>query len=252
MTVHHHKTELKIMQNIRKIYNFVNTAKYKYSMKKLFSILCILILLTACGKSEEEKLNDLIAETTKASLYIPDSYDPVSTQCDSMSRTVINPANIKKSAKIISLVKEAQSIQREIEINTEQRDYWRGKYGEFYNDYSKKVSKGEAEKAKLMTEAEKLFSELSRDYYAHKEFCGYIVEHKFRAKNNMGNILFGDVIYILNKDKIEVIDAYDTSDDDFIGFIQIIDAIIEAGKDYSRDRLNLEDICDNINSRFEL
>lgn len=215
-------------------------------MNKLLFVLNILLLLTACGKSDEEKLNVLIAETTKASLYIPESYDPVSTQCDSMSRAVINRANIQKSAKIISLVREAESLQREIDMNAEQRDHWRGKYEDIYNDYSKEVSKGEEEKAALMTKAEKLFSELSKDYYAHHEFCGYIVEHKFRAKNNMGNIMFGDVIYILNKEKTEVIDAYDTSNDDFYRFIQMIDAVIEVGNNYSKDSLNLVDICNNI------
>lgn len=215
-------------------------------MNKLILLISIVFMLSSCGKSEEERLNDLIAETTKASLYIPESYDPVSTQCDSMRRAVISRANIKKSAKIISLVREAEGVQREIEMNTEQREYWRGKYGEFYNDYANKVNRGETKKAELMTEATRLFTELSDDYFAHNEFCGYIVEHKFRAKNNMGNVMFGDVIYILNQDKTEVIDAYDTADDDFVGFIQMIDAIIEVGDNYAQENLDLIDICNNI------
>lgn len=64
--------------------------------------------------------------------------------------------------------------------------------------------------------------------------------------------MFGDVIYILNQDKTEVIDAYDTADDDFAGFIQMIDAIIEVGDNYAQENLDLIDICNNIKSRFEL
>ena len=74
-------------------------------MKKLFLLFSILFVLSSCGKSDEEKLNDLIEEATKASLYIPESYDPVSTQCDTLGIDIINPTNIKKSVKIISLVR---------------------------------------------------------------------------------------------------------------------------------------------------
>ena len=83
-------------------------------MKKLFLLLSIFFILTSCGKSNEERINDLIAEATKASLYIPESYDPVSTQCDTLYRDIINPANIDKSAKIMSLIHSIQSTQREM------------------------------------------------------------------------------------------------------------------------------------------
>ena len=221
-------------------------------MKKLFLLLGIFFILTSCGKSDEEKLHDLIGEATKASLYIPESYDPVSIQCDTLGRNIITPANIKKSAKIISLVREAQSTQRQIERDLEQRDYWQGKYGDFYNDYSKKVRSGEEKRDELKTQAMELFAEILKDYNAERGFYGFIVEHKFRAKNNMGNVLFGDVIYILNKEKTEILAAYDTSDDDFVGFVQMTGAMQEIGMNYNLEEINLEDICDNIKSAFEL
>ena len=64
--------------------------------------------------------------------------------------------------------------------------------------------------------------------------------------------MFGDIIYILNKDKTEIVDAYDTSDDDFFGFIQMTGAMQEIGENYNLEEINLEEICDNIKSRFEL
>lgn len=221
-------------------------------MKKLVLLLSILLMLTSCGKSDEEKLNELVADATKASLYIPESYDPVSTDCDTLGVDIINQTNIKKSAKIISLVREAQSVQRQIERDAEQRDYWRGKYGEFYSDYSKKVQRGEEKRDGLKAQANKLFAELLEDYNSNREFCGYIVEHKFRAKNNMGNVVFGDVIYLLDKDKSKIVAAYDTTDDDFLGFVQMTGAMQEIGENYNIEEINLEEICDNIKSRFEL
>ncbi len=221
-------------------------------MKKLVFLLSIVFVLSSCGKSDEEKLNNMVAEATKSALYIPESYDPVSIKCDSLGINIINPANIKKSAKIISLVKEAQGVQSQIEFDAEQRDYWRGKYGEFYRDYSKKVQKGKQKKDELQAQANKLFAELIEDYNTDRGFYGYIVEHTFRAKNNMGNVMFGDWIYILDKDKSKIVAAYDASDDDFLGFNQMIEAMHEIGENYNLEEINLEEICDNIKSRFEL
>lgn len=220
-------------------------------MKKFLLLLSVVLMLSSCGKSEEEKLNNMIAEATKANLYIPESYDPVSTECDTLGRNIIIKANIQKSAKIISLTREAEGLQTQIERDADQRDYWRGKYGEFYSDYSKKVQRGEEKRDKLRAQANKLFVELLEDYNGKREFCGFIVEHKFRAKNNMGNVMFGDIIYILNKDKTEIVAAYDTSDDDFINFIQMVDAMQQIGEDYSIDEIDLADICNNIKSRFD-
>ena len=142
-------------------------------MKKIIFLLSIFFILTSCGKSDEERINDLVGEATKATLYIPESYDPVSTQCDTLGRNIINPANIKKSAKIISLVREAQSTQRQIDFDLEQRDYWQGKYGNFYNDYSKKAQSGEEKRDQLKSQAMQLFAELLTDYNTRKGSYGY-------------------------------------------------------------------------------
>lgn len=221
-------------------------------MKKLFLLLSICFILNSCGRSEEEKLNDLIGEATQANLYIPESYDPVSTHCDTLHRNIINPGNIKKSAKIISLVREAQSTQKQIEWDSEERESWKGDIGGIYNEYSRKIRSGEETRDKLKSQAMKLFAELLKDYYSERGFYGYIVEHKFRAKNNMGNVLFSDIIYIVNKEKTEIVAAYDTYDNDFVGFLQMSSAMQEIGENYNLEEINLEEICDNIKSVFEL
>ena len=221
-------------------------------MKKLFLLLSIFFILTSCGKSNEERINDLIAEATKASLYIPESYDPVSTQCDTLYRDIINPANIDKSAKIMSLIHSIQSTQREMEYCVRQRDFLSGKSAELYNDYAKRVISGEETIDGLKAQANKLFAELQKDFYNDRGFYGFIVEHRFRAKNNMGTVMFGDMIYIINKDITEVVAAYDTSDNDFVEFMQMVEAIQEIGENYNLDEINLVEICANIKSVYEL
>lgn len=221
-------------------------------MKKLFLLLSIFFILTSCGKSNEEKIKDLIAEATKASLYIPESYDPVSTQCDTLFRDIINPANIDKSAKIMSLIRQVQYTQGQIERDIELCEMSYGKYEHRYNEYSNKVRKGEEKRDELKAQANKLFAELLKDFYKDRGFYGYIVEHRFRAKNNMGTVMFGDMIYIISKDMTEVVAAYDTSDNDFVQFMQMVGAIQEIGENYNLEDINLEEICGNIKSVFEL
>lgn len=220
-------------------------------MKKLFLLLSIVMMLSSCGKSDEEKLNDMIAEATKSSLYIPESYDPVSTQCDTLGRDIINPTNIKKTAKIISLVRKAQEVQIQMGSDADSVVVGEGNMGS-YSDYSRKVQRREEKRNQLKAQANELFAELLEDYNRNRGFYGYIVEHKFRAKNNRGNVMFGDVIYILNKDKTEIVAAYDTTDDDFLGFIQMVGAMQDIGENYNLEEIDLEEICDDIKSRFEL
>ena len=220
-------------------------------MKKLFLLLSIVAMLSSCGKSDEEKLNDMIAEATKSSLYIPESYDPVSIKCDTLGRDIINPTNIKKTAKIISLVRKAQEVQIQMGSDADSVVIGERNMGS-YSDYSRKVQRGEEKRSQLKAKANELFAELLEDYNRGRGFYGYIVEHKFRAKNNRGYVMFGDIIYILNKDKTEIVAAYDTADDDFLGFIQMVGAMQEIGENYNLEEIDLEEICDDIKSRFEL
>ena len=64
--------------------------------------------------------------------------------------------------------------------------------------------------------------------------------------------MFGDMIYIINKDITEVVAAYDTSDNDFVEFMQMVEAIQEIGENYNLDEINLVEICANIKSVYEL
>lgn len=221
-------------------------------MNKLLLIITTLLLLTSCGKSDEERLNDMVAETIKSNLYIPDSYDPVSLQVDSMSRNVITDANIRKAAKFVELMNEAKSIQRDIDMNEEQRDYWRGKYGEFYSDYSKKVQRGIEKRDKKISEAKSLFTDIYSQYTSPREFCGYIADHKYRAKNNMGNVMFGEAVILLDKNKENITAIYDAEKEEFLYFLQLTGAMQELGDDVNPDTVDLMEVSDNIKSKYEL
>lgn len=217
-------------------------------MKKLFLLFGIAFILSSCGNSgtekstginDEEMLNELIAEATKSTLFIPESYDPVSTQCDTLGTSIVTPANIKKSAKIISLTKEAENLQYRIALDAEMRDYWHD---------TKEVKRYEEKRDELKAKAKALFAELIDEYWNNRGFYGFYVSHRFRAKNNMGTVMFGEVVYIINKDKTKIVASYNQSDNDFFRFYQMLTAIYEIGKNYNIDEINLEEICDNIKS----
>lgn len=221
-------------------------------MKNLYIVLVGCLLLTACGKSEEEKLKDLVAEATKSSLYIPESYDPVSTECDSLMTSVITAKNIKNAAKFVELMTEAKGLQRDIEYNTEQTEYWKGKYGDFYRDYSKKAQRGIDKQQKKLDEARAIVADIYQQYTAEPEFIGFIVDHKYRAKNNAGQVCFGEVIYILNKEKDAIVAAYSVDDEDMLYFLQLSSALKELGSECEFEEVDLYEISDNIKSKYEL
>lgn len=201
-------------------------------MKKVLLLLCVALMLVACGKSEEERVKELVAEASRNTMLLPESYDPVSLHCDSMSIDIINDKNIRKAVRITELRGKADNLQREIESDMEQRDFWKGKDHGFYTEYSKKVDDKVAKRMKYESEMLALFNELQKEYWSKKdrsEFCGYIVEHRFRAKNNAGIVGFCDMIFLLNKDKTEVVGAYNVADPSFQKFMGVIDSIVELG-----------------------
>ena len=224
-------------------------------MKNYLLIALCCLFFASCGKSDEEKLNDLIAEATKSSLYIPESYDPVSLECDTLGRNIITEANIKKAVKFVEVMKEAKNQQHDFEYNNEQKEFWRGQYGGFYNDYSRKAQSAENKKIQKIGEARAIISDLYKQYYAPREFVGFLADHKFRAKNNAGQVCFGEYVFILNKEKTEVLAAIDAQDEKTLYFFQLTGALQELGEGIDTDNLSeqkLFEISENIKSKFEL
>ena len=199
-------------------------------MNKIIVIFSTILLLASCGKNEEERINKMIAEATKSSLFIPDSYDPISLTCDSLKTAIINDANIKKASKIIKLVNEA-NFQREFDSNFEKAD----------SKYTKSLS-----------EAKKLINQLIIDSRKENGFQGYIVDHRFRAKSNVGYVVFGEYIFILDKDKANIVAVYNADSEDFSNFDQMMRLLMEIDKDVPIEEIDIFELCDNIKSRFEL
>lgn len=201
-------------------------------MRNFLFLIGISILMVSCGKSDEEKVKDLIAEYAKSTLYVPESYDPVETKVDSMFIDIINEKNIKIAARIVELWNESNSLQREIDLNMEERDFWRRGSSEFYRKYSSKVQRDVSKRLEYDNEMFNLINELLKEYWSqanNKELKGYLTRHRFRAKNDAGTTGFCEMIFILNKEKNNVVAAYDVDEPEFQNFMKIIDAVVELG-----------------------
>ena len=197
--------------------------------QRLLLLAIATILFVSCG-NEEKRINKLIADASKSMLYYPESYDPVSLKIDSLFTDIITDKNIKKANRLVSITNQVESLQREIEYSEEEVEYWKGKYyaNDMLKKYSREVESNTQKKDDLVEEGRQIYSELKEVVNAERSFRGFVVEHRFRAKNNNGNVLMSDMLYILNKEKTEVICGYDETDVEFQNFLQVINEIKES------------------------
>lgn len=220
-------------------------------MKNFIIIILGCIILTACGKSDEERLNDLISSETKATLFVPESYDPVSLDIDSLFIDIIYQDNIENSRRFSQLVREADNLQFEIDFNNRQNNVWRGSYGNFHDDYASIAKATETKQSKKLNDAKAILSDLHNQYYSPTEFIGFIADHRFRAKNNAGNILFGEYIFLIDKEKNEILSLFDAQDNDIIYFFALLSEIKELGEDCDIQELDLIEFEDRIKSKID-
>lgn len=197
--------------------------------QRLLLLAIATILFVSCG-NEEKRINKLIADASKSMLYYPESYDPVSLKIDSLFTDIITDKNIKKANRLVSITNQVESLQRKIEYSEEQVDFWKSGYydSDMVRKYSREVDSNTQKKDDLVEEGRQIYSELKEVVNAERSFRGFVVEHRFRAKNNNGNVLMSDMLYILNKEKTEVICGYDETDVEFQNFLQVINEIKES------------------------
>ena len=175
-------------------------------MKKILLLVSAFTLIfTSCSLSNEEKAEKLIKETLKDYLYHPESYEPISTQIDSMfiDVTTIEPI-MKISEDIEDLLSKINRCESKIESAESSMDIWAP------NGYSSQFSRGEYTRAKkdkeeAMANLEKYNKKLSSQIIAlkdnvskyHKgEFTGWAVSHRFKSLNGAGTMTIpGEMIF---------------------------------------------------------
>ena len=210
-------------------------------MKKVvISLLfCIVVLvMTSCTFSNEEKAEKLVKDVLKYYLYHPDSYEPVSTRVDSMfiDVTTIEPI-MEISDEIKDLVSKINRCKRKIESAETSMDIWSP------NGYSSQFSRGEyarakKEKEEAKSELNKYTERLSTQLaclkenvakYHKGEFTGWAVTHRFKSLNGAGSMTIpGEMIFFCDEE-FTTCGGYEV--DKFDDFAKILKVVDEATSD---------------------
>ncbi|MBQ9253734.1 MAG: hypothetical protein IJ180_03045 [Bacteroidales bacterium] len=192
-------------------------------MKKIVLLFAVVVIMTACGKSPEEKANALIKENMKKVLYHPESYDPAETIIDSAFAPQDDPVIYDAIMEAYELAQEIESINSKIKSAKTTMSIYSSPYDTYskhsYNEAKKDYDKYSELRAKLEKKGEQIKKnndELGRQLEKQgKKFIGFKAVHTYRAKNNRGDITFGKAYYLFDKDIKKIIKTYDMESDDY-------------------------------------
>lgn len=167
-------------------------------------------LIVACSDEKspslQERAESLAESIAKSTLYIPDSYEAVTTRADSAFISVYNDARILAAA------------ERIMEIEDDNKYYW------LLDD------KRSARLKKDIETQIDIIRTRAAELPKHK-FCGWSIYHRCRAKNNVGGVGFVEMLLLADKELESVICAFDLddmADTNFKRYQRVIDDVIDS------------------------
>ena len=80
----------------------------------------------------------------------------------------------------------------------------RNEYQEAKDEYDENTQN----RTEAISKAKKLGEELKKMMDKERMFIGYKVQHRYRADNNAGNTLFGEKIYLFDKNMNQIVASY--------------------------------------------
>lgn len=187
-------------------------------MKTKFLIITLVALigLCSCGKSKEEKAQEMAANYLKGVLYHFDSYEPLQTKVDSSFVALSTDKEaIELTLDMLKLFNSAQEYADKVERAESSMEIWSP------SGYSSAYSKGEYRRAKeerdnnqqlldkIKDRIQNQFSKIkNRQSYLEAEallkigdFNGWKVYHKFKSLNGAGTLdLFGEYVFFCDED----------------------------------------------------
>lgn len=212
-------------------------------MKKLLVLL--VLVLTSCTLSKEEKAEKLFKET----LYYPDSYVPLSTRVDSMfvDVTMIRPI-MEISGEINDLMGKINECEYEISSAESSMDIYAP--DGYSSQYSRRqYAQAEEEKNEAQSDLDRYTKKLSEQLLSLKKnvakyhkgtFTGWAVFHTFRALDGTGEkTIPGEVLFFCDEKFTTCGGCYKAAEwERFSNILKVVDEadsdedIIEYFKDY--------------------
>ena len=185
------------------------------NMKHLL-FLSTLILICSCS-SPEDKANELIKKDLRKSLYKPDTYQPVETVIDSAFSPVDSPESFSIMDQMTLYNQEAEKQKFEMESEESSMSLWSGPYQSElgkteYKQAKRKYDEAKAKANDYLYKAYVSSLDLMDKMSQKKTFIGWKVRHNYRADNNAGNTLIGDMVYIMDKDFENILFSMDAEE----------------------------------------
>ena len=189
-------------------------------MERILLGALLITLFVSCGKSPEEKANALIEDDIKKVLYHPETYDPAETQVDSAFTPFDDPAFYEKTVQLCKLGMSIDECDRKMKNAKSSMSIWSGPYQSAYSKNEYQEAKDEYDenaqnKKNAEKKAKKLADELKTMLDKEQLFIGFKARHRFRANNNAGQIVFGEMKYLFDKDMNKIVASYDMDDDEY-------------------------------------
>ncbi|MDE5981183.1 MAG: hypothetical protein K2G61_04400 [Bacteroidaceae bacterium] len=190
-------------------------------MKSLLLGAVLAMLFASCGKSLENKANALIEEDIKKVLYHPETYDPAETQVDSAFSPLDDPVFYEKTAQLYQLGVSIDECDRNMKNAKSSMSIWsepnqsafgRNNYQEAKDEYDKNVQN----KRNAEIEVKKLADELKAMLGKEQEFIGFKARHRYRANNNSGQTVFGEMKYLFDKNVKKIVASYNMDGEEYM------------------------------------
>lgn len=200
-------------------------------MKKLVLLGFAALVFVGCTVSPEKKAASIVEKAVKASLYHPNSYDPIGTIVDSAFAPMDAPDFFEKTLKLYELGVEMEDCDREMKHAKSSMAIWSNPYSAFsrneYNEAKEEYENYVAKMETLQKKGEKLGEELKGIAEQGRSFIGWKVTHSYRAQNNAGQTLIGETVFILDPEMTQILAGYNTDDSDYKN-VQMMYEIMKA------------------------
>lgn len=190
-------------------------------MKKILSFVAVVITAVSCSPSLESKAELLIQKNVKNSLYVPDSYDPVSTTAlDSAFTPLDAPEFYEKTLQLVKLGVEIDKCDREAAHEQSSMALWSGPYRSAYakaeyNEAKAKYEKYMETKKKAEAKVMEIVEELRKLASQEPKFIGYKVTHRYRAQTNGGTTQFGQTLFLFDENVEKTLAMYNVESDEY-------------------------------------
>ncbi|KAF5068325.1 hypothetical protein DSECCO2_244210 [anaerobic digester metagenome] len=172
-------------------------------MKKIITLLAIILVVVACNTSNESQAKKLIKEYLKTTMNDFSSYESVEfSELDSCFTLYYDSEEAKNLSEMIESEKKYNEFLSEKIESFIQRDFSNELIESFKNSYDKSQIR--------------IDSLFQADIEAHQsfipEFIGFEMTHKFRGKNAFGALILNEYVFLFDKDFTKVIEAINFKD----------------------------------------